>query len=198
MIVLGVDPGSRRTGYGVIAGTQSGYAVLGCGLIRPVASGTFHERIGELCTGLDEVIAAMRPEAVAIETAFVGRNVRSALILGQVRGAVLATVIRHGLPVREYAPREIKLSVTGSGSARKEQVAAMLFHLLDLEQKPKSLDVTDALGIAYCDLSRGASTVYRTEGLPKKGRNSRSKGWAAFVDDHQELVTAGGSAVTVV
>jgi crossover junction endodeoxyribonuclease RuvC len=194
MIVLGVDPGSRRTGYGVVDGTQKGFSVLGCGLIRCGASGTLHERIGELCVGLEEVIAGMNPEAVALETAFVGRNVRSALILGQVRGAVLATVMRHGLPVREYAPREIKLSVTGSGSARKEQVAAMLSHLLDLEEMPKSLDVTDALGIAYCDLSRGASTRYRTEGLPKKGGSGRNRGWAAYVADHPELVASGGSA----
>jgi len=198
MIVLGVDPGSRRTGYGVIAGTQKGFSVLGCGLIRPGSSGTLHERIGELCIGLDEVIAAMKPEAVALETAFVGRNVRSALILGQVRGAVLATVMRYGLAVREYAPREIKLSVTGSGSARKEQVAAMLSHLLDLGQMPTSLDVTDALGIAYCDLSRSASPLYRTEGLMKAGGNSRKKGWAAFVAGHPELVASGGAAGSAV
>ncbi|MBN1929100.1 MAG: crossover junction endodeoxyribonuclease RuvC [Chlorobiaceae bacterium] len=186
MIVLGIDPGSRKTGYGVIAGARGSFSVLGCGLVRPAASGTLHERIGELCAGLDEVIGRMKPDAVALETAFVGRNVRSALILGQVRGAVLATVIRHGLPVREYAPREIKLAVTGSGSARKEQVSAMLSRLLNLEEQPKPLDVTDALGIAYCDLARGAS-LFGHGGMTGRGK-SRSKGWAAFVDEHPELV----------
>lgn len=185
MIVLGVDPGSRKTGYGVVARAQTGrFSVLGCGLIRPSAKGTLHERIGQLCAGLDEVIERMKPEAVALETAFVGRNVRSALILGQVRGAVLATVMRHGLPVREYAPREIKLAVAGTGSARKEQVAAMLPHLLGLEELPTSLDVTDALGIAYCDLARSTSSLAGMAGAGK----GRGKGWAAFVEEHPELV----------
>jgi crossover junction endodeoxyribonuclease RuvC len=187
MIVLGIDPGSRKSGYGVIAGTPAGYRVLGCGLVRPAASATLHERISQLCEGIDEVIGRMKPEAVALETAFVGRNVRSALILGQVRGAVLATVLKHGLPVREYAPREIKLAVTGTGAARKEQVAAMLSRLLDLGLEPKPLDVTDALGIAWCDLARSASII-RPEGGTKKSGNNRSKGWSAFVADHPELV----------
>jgi crossover junction endodeoxyribonuclease RuvC len=187
MIVLGIDPGSRKTGYGVIAGTAAGYRVVGCGLVRPVATATLHERLGQLCLGIDEVIARMKPDSVALETAFVGRNVRSALILGQVRGAVLATVLKHGLPVREYAPREIKLAVTGTGSARKEQVAAMLARLLDLGDEPKPLDVTDALGIAYCDLARGESAI-RPESGAKKNGNSRNKGWSSFVADHPELV----------
>ncbi|AOS83091.1 crossover junction endodeoxyribonuclease RuvC [Chlorobaculum limnaeum] len=187
MIVLGIDPGSRKSGYGVIAGTAAGWRVLGCGLVRLAASATLHERIAQLCLGIDEVIAQLKPDAVALETAFVGRNVRSALILGQVRGAVLATVLRHDLPVREYSPREIKLAVTGTGSARKEQVAAMLSRLLDLGLEPKPLDVTDALGVAYCDLARGASVI-RHEGGTKKSGNSRNRGWAAFVADNPELV----------
>lgn len=185
MIVLGIDPGSRKTGYGVIAETAAGYRVLGCGLVRPRAADTLHERIGQLCTGIDEVIAQLKPECVALETAFVGRNVRSALILGQVRGAVLATVLKRGLPVREYAPREIKLAVTGTGSARKEQVAAMLSKMLDLGSEPKPLDVTDALGIAYCDLARGASSL---GGQLRKNGKGRGKGWEAFVNEHPELV----------
>jgi crossover junction endodeoxyribonuclease RuvC len=188
MIVLGIDPGSRKSGYGVIKGTGTVFSVLGCGLIRPAASATLHERIGQLCLGIDEVITLMKPECVALETAFVGRNVRSALVLGQVRGAVLATVLRHGLPVREYAPREIKLAVTGSGAARKEQVAAMLSRLLDLGLEPKPLDVTDALGIAYCDLARGQSALFRPDGVTKKCGNGRRKGWEAFVAGHPELV----------
>lgn len=184
MVVLGIDPGSRKTGYGVLADAQGSFSVLGCGLIRPTAKGTLYERIGQLCSGLEEVIVRMKPEAVALETAFVGRNVRSALILGQVRGAVLATVIKHGLPVREYAPREIKLAVVGSGAARKEQVAAMLLQLLNLEEAPKSLDVSDALGIAYCDLARGASPI----GSKAGNGQGRGKGWSAFVNEHPELV----------
>ncbi|NTU53495.1 MAG: crossover junction endodeoxyribonuclease RuvC [Chlorobiaceae bacterium] len=188
MIVLGIDPGSRKTGYGVISGMEKGFTVLGHGLICPDPNVTLHERIKRLGEGIDEVIGRLNPECVALETAFVGRNVRSAMILGLVRGAVLATVLRHGLPVREYAPREIKLSVTGSGSARKEQVAAMLFRMLDLGEAPKSLDVTDALGLAYCDLSRSLSSCFLNAVLKTPAKGRRQTGWAAFVDDHPDLV----------
>jgi crossover junction endodeoxyribonuclease RuvC len=188
MIVMGVDPGSRKTGYGVIGQGTGGFTVLGSGLIRLEGSKTLNERIGLICSRLEEVITLMKPDCVAIETAFVGRNVRSALILGQVRGAVLATAMRCGVDVREYAPREVKLCVTGSGSAGKEQVAAMLSRLLDLGDEVRPLDVTDALGIAYCDLSRGAGAGFMQDLKLRKGRSGKKQGWSAFVDDHPELV----------
>lgn len=188
MIVLGIDPGSRKTGYGVMAETETGFSVLGCGLIRPDPGGTLHERIAQLCAGIDEVIETAKLDAVALETAFVGRNIRSALILGQVRGAVLATVLRHGLPVREYAPREIKVSVTGNGAARKEQVAAMLSRMLALGDQSRPLDVTDALGVAFCDLSRSSSVCFRSGLMTNSPKKGGKKGWAGFVDQHPELV----------
>jgi crossover junction endodeoxyribonuclease RuvC len=188
MIVMGVDPGSRKTGYGVISQGPEGFSVLGSGLIRLDGSKSLNERIGVICAGLDEVIRLMKPDCVAIETAFVGRNVRSALILGQVRGAVVATAIRCGVMVREYAPREVKLCVTGSGSAGKEQVADMLCRLLELGDELRPLDVTDALGIAYCDLSRNGGAVFPKGSATRKGNNGRKQGWSAFVDDHPELV----------
>jgi len=187
MIVMGVDPGSRKTGYGVIGQGTGGFTVLTAGLIRLEGSKSLNERIGLICSRLEEVIMLMKPDCVAIETAFVGRNVRSALILGQVRGAVLATAMRCGVDVREYAPKEVKLCVTGSGSAGKEQVAAMLSRLLDLGDEVR-LDVTDALGIAYCDLSRGAGAGLMQDLKLRKGRKSKKQGWSAFVDDHPELV----------
>jgi len=185
---MGVDPGSRKTGYGIISQGEDGFSVLGSGLIRLDGSKSLNERIGLICAGLDEIISLLKPDCVAIETAFVGRNVRSALILGQVRGAVLATAMRSGLTVREYAPREVKLCVTGSGSACKEQVAAMLSRLLDLGDKVMPLDVSDALGIAYCDLSRGAGAGFVQDAMMRKGKNRRKLGWSAFIDDHPELV----------
>ena len=185
---MGVDPGSRKTGYGVIGQDAKGLSVLGSGLIRVDGLKSLNERILQICIGIEEVMVLMKPDCVAIETAFVGRNVRSALILGQVRGAVLATVMRSGVPVREYAPREVKLSVTGSGSASKEQVAEMLSRLLELGDEARPLDVTDALGIAYCDFSRGAGGGFVQDAMMRSGRNSSRKGWSTFVDDHPELV----------
>jgi crossover junction endodeoxyribonuclease RuvC len=190
MIILGVDPGSRNTGYGVIRfGQDEACSVLGCGVIRMKSSMPLSERIGIIWTGLQEVVESTRPDAIAIETAFVGRNVRSALVLGQVRGAVLALGVRNGLQVREYAPRAIKLSVTGSGSAGKEQVASMLARLLGLGKTPLPPDATDALGVAWCDLSRSVFAGVGTRQPFADGRmKKRKQGWSAYVDDHPELV----------
>jgi crossover junction endodeoxyribonuclease RuvC len=189
MIVMGVDPGSRNTGYGIVRNDPAGYSVLGCGVVRMKSSTPLPERIGMIWSGLDEVISSTRPDCIAIETAFVGRNVRSALILGQVRGAVLALAVRSGIPVREYAPREVKIAVTGSGSAGKEQVAAMLARMLQLGDASMPSDVTDALGIALCDLSRNDQGMASGQLLATvSGKKRKKQGWSAFVDGHPELV----------
>jgi crossover junction endodeoxyribonuclease RuvC len=189
MIVLGVDPGSRITGYGVISGGDAGYSVLGCGVMRMKGATPLADRIGMIWSGLEEVIAATGPDCIAIETAFVGRNVRSAMILGQVRGAVIALAVRNGLPVREYAPREVKMVVTGSGSASKEQVSSMLSRLLSLGGKSMPSDATDALGIALCDLSRNGLERAGIRGTsPSTGRKGKKQGWSDFIGEHPELV----------
>lgn len=189
MTVMGVDPGSRNTGYGLVRFVDGKYTMLECGVIRMKSSTPLVERIGQIWNRLEAVVEMTVPDCIAIETAFVGRNVRSALILGQVRGAVLALAARNGRQVREYAPREIKIAVTGSGSASKEQVASMLARLLDLGNREMPHDVTDALAIAWCDLARNATGLPGLH-LSVKGRGAKRKqqGWSAFVDDHPELV----------
>lgn len=189
MIVMGVDPGSRNTGYGVIRCTGRGYEVLGCGVIRMKSSTPLPERIGQIWSGLEDVLAQTSPDCIAVETAFVGRNVRSALVLGQVRGAVLALAARSARPVREYAPREIKISVTGHGSAAKEQVASMLGKLLPIETSTMPPDATDALAIAYCDLLRNTATPAGLQFSSKgSGRKRKKQDWSSYIDDHPELV----------
>ncbi|MBZ4219312.1 MAG: crossover junction endodeoxyribonuclease RuvC [Chlorobium sp.] len=185
MVVLGVDPGSRVTGYGVIRQDCGGFAVLACGVIR-LHSGTSHaERIGLIYRELEAVIADFRPEAVALETAFLSRNVQSALKLGQVRGAVIALAMNRNLLLHEYAPCEVKLAVTGKGAASKEQVAFMVARMLSLNPVPEPYDVTDALGIALCDLLRGESReLFRRPGKSRKGGSS----WSKFVQASPDLV----------
>ena len=189
MIVLGVDPGSRITGYGVISDGDDGYCVLGCGVVRMKCSMPLPDRIGLIWNGLQEVITSTGPDCIAIETAFVGRNIRSAMILGQVRGAVIALAVRNGLPVHEYAPREVKMVVGGSGSASKEQVAAMISSLLSLGANSMPADATDALGIAMCDLSRSRLAAVGIRGFsPSACRKRKKQGWSDFIGDHPELV----------
>jgi crossover junction endodeoxyribonuclease RuvC len=146
--ILGIDPGSRLTGFGVVdfAGGRARYVASGA--VQSV-DGTFPERLRQIFRSLGEIVGEYRPDAVAIESVFVHRNPGSALKLGQARSAALCATFEHGVEVFEYAPREIKLAVVGSGSASKEQVQHMVVSLLTLDGTP-SPDAADALAIALC------------------------------------------------
>jgi crossover junction endodeoxyribonuclease RuvC len=147
--ILGLDPGSRRTGYGVIErrGTDWVHVAHGCVTVAGAAA-SLPERVRIIFESLREIIAEQAPGEVAIERVFVNRNVDSALKLGQARGAALCAVPK-GLPVFEYAPRAIKLALVGSGAAEKAQVAHMIRTLLGLEGRI-SPDAADALAVAIC------------------------------------------------
>jgi len=185
VVVLGVDPGSRITGYGVIRQDCGGFAVLACGVIRLHSGNSHPERIGQIYRELEMVIADFTPERVALETAFLSRNVQSALKLGQVRGAVIALAMNRNLLLHEYAPREVKSAVTGKGAASKEQVAFMVARMLALSPVPRPYDVTDALGIALCDLLRGES---RELFLPSVKSRKGGNNWAKFVRASPDMV----------
>lgn len=185
MVVLGIDPGSLSTGYGVVAEERGRYRMLDCGALRLSPRKSHPERIGEIFASLDALIGRFRPERLSIETAFVGRNVQSALKLGQVRGAVIALGASRGLTLQEYAPSEVKLALTGRGGASKEQVAGMVASMLALGSIPGPLDVSDALALALCDLQRGG--VDRPK-LRKKPSSRKGGGWAEFIRASPDLV----------
>jgi crossover junction endodeoxyribonuclease RuvC len=149
--VLGIDPGSRITGYGVLELTGRGSIYRASGCIRP-AAGTFIERLGEIYRGVEALIAEHAPDEVAIEEVFMARNPSSALKLGQARGAAIAAAVAAGLPVAEYATRTVKLAVVGTGGAAKSQVQHMVRVLLHLSGTP-SADAADALAIAICHVN---------------------------------------------
>jgi crossover junction endodeoxyribonuclease RuvC len=145
--ILGLDPGSRRTGFGLIECRGSQLIVLAHGCLN-VASATPTARLRLIFEGLQRLMGEHAPGEVAIERVFVSRNVDSALKLGQARGAALCA-IPSGIPVFEYAPRAIKLAVVGTGSAEKFQVAHMIRVLLSLTERPQA-DAADALAVAVC------------------------------------------------
>jgi crossover junction endodeoxyribonuclease RuvC len=145
--ILGLDPGSRRTGFGLIESRGSALVPLAHGCLN-VASATPMARLRLIFEGLERLMAEHAPVEVAIERVFVSRNVDSALKLGQARGAALCA-IPQGIPVFEYAPRAIKLAVVGTGSAEKFQVAHMICALLALKERPGA-DAADALAVAVC------------------------------------------------
>ena len=152
MIVLGVDPGSHATGYGVIA-TGPVARMLAGGVIRAARGAPLPARLLAIHAALTEVIAAHGPDAMAVEDLFNAKNPRSSLILGHARGAVLLAGAQAGLPVAEYAPREVKQALTGSGAAAKEQVRFMVMRLLRLKAEPP-LDQSDALAVALAHAGR--------------------------------------------
>ncbi len=146
--ILGIDPGSRITGYGIIESKGAGHAHCDSGCIRLPSTG-FPERLRLIFETLTDIIDTYRPEEVAIEQVFVNRNPGSALKLGQARGAAICAAVTSGLRVAEYSPREVKLAVVGGGGADKVQVQHMVKLLLGLDAMP-SPDAADALGVALC------------------------------------------------
>lgn len=147
-ILLGIDPGSRHTGYGVIEQVGNRSRALAFGTIS-TSGAEMAPRLGTIFAGLCEVMSAHMPEEVSIEKVFMARNPDSALKLGQARGAALTAVVQSGVPVFEYSARQVKQAVVGRGGAEKVQVAEMVKHLLGLEKRPQE-DAADALAIALC------------------------------------------------
>jgi crossover junction endodeoxyribonuclease RuvC len=161
VIVLGIDPGSRRCGYGVVARERGRLTVVASGVLapgeRPVA-----ERLARILDGLGEVIARTAPAEVSVEQVFAGASARSALVLGQARGVALAASARAGLPVFEYQPSEVKLAFTGSGRASKEQMVRTARTLLGIETE--LADEADAIALAVCHLARRAARLALSPG----------------------------------
>ena len=152
--ILGIDPGLRSTGFGVIdkAGSKLGYVASGC--IKTDAAGGLPARIKTILDGLLEIIATYRPQQAAVEIVFVNVNPQSTLLLGQARGAAIAALVTAGLPVAEYTALQIKQAVVGHGKAAKQQVQAMVARLLDLPGAP-SADAADALACAIAHAHGG-------------------------------------------
>lgn len=148
MRILGIDPGSRITGYGVIDsdGRRSTHICSGC--IR-IDAETLPDKLGIIFREIDALVRAWRPEALAIEHVFMARNASSALKLGHARGAAICAAVNQGLAVSEYSPRSIKQALVGNGSASKAQVQHMVKRLLALEEVPQT-DAADAVAVAIC------------------------------------------------
>jgi crossover junction endodeoxyribonuclease RuvC len=162
VIILGVDPGSHATGYGVIA-TGPVVRMLGGGVVRARKNAPLADRLLAIDEELSAVVERFNPEAMAVEALFNARNARSSLILGHARGVILLAGARAGLAVAEYAPREIKKALTGNGAAAKEQVRFMVMRLLGLKESPP-LDQSDALAVALAHAGRSRSPA-RFSGL---------------------------------
>ncbi len=155
-IVLGVDPGTAVTGYGVVRRDRDGSVrLVECGVIRTSAGHPLARRIREVYEGVDGVMERHRPNAVAVEDVFQGKNARSALTLGHARGAILLAVSLREIPLAEYTAPEVKKAVVGTGRATKDQVAYMVQQQLRLKDPPAPHDAADGVAVALCHCMAG-------------------------------------------
>jgi len=162
MIVLGVDPGTAVTGYGVVSRDRSGTVTLReCGVIRTASRAPLPDRLRDIYEGIVEVMDRHAPDAVAVEGVFYGKNPRTAVVLGHARGAILLAAALRDLDVAEYPPAEVKSAVVGTGRATKEQVGFMIARLLKLREPPKPADASDGVAVALCHCYRGVGEAAR-------------------------------------
>ncbi len=152
MLVLGIDPGTAITGYGVVREDEQGLALIECGTITTPPDQPLPVRLQGIYGGLAAVIRLHRPEEAAVEELFFSRNVRTALTVGHARGVVLLAVADSGLPLFEYKPLEVKQAIAGYGGADKHQVQEMVRMLLGLERAPQPDDAADAVAVAVCHI----------------------------------------------
>ena len=170
-IILGIDPGTNLMGFGVIKGYGNTPGYLDMGVVDLKKTINPYMKLSLIHEKTLELIDRFLPDEVAIEAPFFGKNVQSMLKLGRAQGVAIAAILSRNIPLSEYAPRKIKLAVTGTGDASKEQVAAMLARLFQLKEIPKNLDATDGLAVALCHF-------HQKEGLEK---TPDPKSWEDFI-----------------
>lgn len=178
-IILGIDPGTVVLGYGLIKETGSKVSLISLGVIKMGHLDDHGLKLQRIFKKVTALIEEYKPDCVALEAPFYGKNIQVMLKLGRAQGVAMAAALNHDIPIFEYSPRKIKQSVTGNGNATKEQVAAMLKTLLSFHETPEFLDATDGLAVAVCHSFQKIGT----------GDNSKSySGWASFVKDNASRI----------
>lgn len=175
-VILGIDPGTSVMGYGVILIQSNKLILLQYGVIH-LSKYTNHEiKLKKIFDRVISLIDDYKPDEVALEAPFFGKNVQSMLKLGRAQGVAMAAALSREIAITEYAPKKVKQSVTGNGNASKEQVARMIMTLLNLKEVPKLLDATDALAVALCHHFQGGNQV------------QSSKSWKSFLSNNPNRI----------
>jgi crossover junction endodeoxyribonuclease RuvC len=168
LLILGLDPSTTSTGYGLVRVRRRQLTCDGSGCFRPASSATFAERLQTLYDALNDLLTTHRPDAVALESSFYGRDADAASKLGEARGVLRLALVQAGFDAALYSPAEVKKSVCGSGQASKEAVQDMVTRLLRLDEPPRSLDASDALAVAICHHHRGGGGPSAAEAPSRK------------------------------
>ena len=176
MIILSVDPGTIFTGFGIVKYDKNNFVCVHHGLIKLPPTKSLAFKLEIIYGELNKLMKTYKPDEFAIETAFYGKNVQSAMKIGYARGVSLLAAVHNKIPASEYSPREIKKSVVGTGAASKEQVNFMIRNILELKKDKMRFDESDALAVALCHAFRMKTPV------------KKSKNWKSFVENFPERV----------
>jgi crossover junction endodeoxyribonuclease RuvC len=176
-IILGIDPGTVVMGYGLIHVIGGRMTLIALGVIKLNKLEDHYMRLQKIFERVTAIIEEYKVDELAIEAPFFGKNVQSMLKLGRAQGVAIAAAVNKKIPIFEYAPKKIKISVTGNGNASKEQLSAMLEQLLGIDKEQEYLDATDALGAAVCH-------YFQTKGLDSQPTKKNYTGWKAFITDN--------------
>jgi len=186
--IVGIDPGSERTGYGCVETDGRRHRLVTCGAITAAAADAFPDRLARIYRELSALLVKTRPECVAVESVFHAVNARSALKLGHARGVALLAAVEAGCTVVEYTPAEVKRAVVGYGRADKRQVQHMVTLLLGLAQPPTPYDASDALAVAICHLHSAPMRGIRDQAAGIGDRGSGIKSNEGRVLDPRSLI----------
>lgn len=193
-VILGIDPGTNVMGYGLIKVEGKTLEVLEIGAIELQKISDPYAKLQKIYSILTAIVEKYAPDEMALEAPFFGKNVQSMLKLGRAQGVAMAVGVSHDIVIHEYAPRKIKLSITGNGAAAKEQVAAILSKMMRYENNQRYLDATDALAVAVCHyyelskpkLEEVSQSVKKRKATPRKS----SQSWAQFVSQHSNRIVS--------
>jgi crossover junction endodeoxyribonuclease RuvC len=178
-VIMGIDPGTAVMGYGIILEKGNKIELISMGVVKMGHLDDHFLKLQRIFLKTVGLIEEYKPDVLAIEAPFYSKNVQVLLKLGRAQGIAMAAALSKNVPVTEYAPRKIKQSITGNGSAGKEQVAAMLQRLLNFKETPEFLDATDGLAIAVC---------HSFQRMPTGGSGKSYTGWEAFAQDNKKRV----------
>ena len=178
-IILGIDPGTNIMGYGIICIRGNSLTLVAMGVLKLNKYEDHAVRLKVIFERMISLIEQFHPDELSIEAPFFGKNVQSMLKLGRAQGVAIAAALSRSLPIFEYSPRKIKQSITGNGAASKEQVAAMLVHLLNITEAPETMDATDAVAVAVCHYFQGG--IVSTD--------KKYSGWKAFITNNPKRVS---------
>ncbi len=176
MLIIGIDPGTLFTGFGIIKFNNNNLKKIDSGVIELSKSKSLPDKLKSIYDKLEFLISEYKPDEFVIETAFYGKNIQSTLKIGYARGVSILSAANNNLPVYEYSPREVKKSVAGRGAASKQQVGFMVKQLLNLDDTNLKFDETDALAVALCHIFK------------LKSFTGKSKSWSDFVLNHPERI----------